>query len=357
PDAWLHLPAAGEPAEWREGSDRIPLVLPPDGDDLRTLLALRDAGPVIRVAGRFTLWDGDRRLRYLLAETSGDRTHVSIADARLSDGVTELCLHAVGQRVRAGVQGLRVPLTIVDDCRPVAPVIDCATPLPRLDEGPLVHVPPSAGLVDPVMNDETYAQERSWLHPAMALALMRAARTTACVGAEEGWPGTGFPLVIGDASLADGATPRWEGHLAHPAGSHVDGWDVDVSYPQLGFAPDNDMRAICRHGTDADDQRYCLDAPVTLDVRRAALLTGLLAEDPRVRCVGVDGRVGPLLVEARAALREAGRLAARPDDKLCFETEDTGRGWLRGHHDHLHVAGARPPAGEGRPSPSWHRPD
>ena len=53
--------------------------------------------------------------------------------------------------------------------------------------------------------------------------------------------------------------------------------------------------------------------------------------------------IGPGLLLQHASLHEAGLLPPVEPGRLCFETEDTGRGWLRGHHDHLHVSGARAP--------------
>ena len=57
---------------------------------------------------------------------------------------------------------------------------------------------------------------------------------------------------------------------------------------------------------------------------------------PLVRCIGVDGRVGPVLLAAQAALPGAGDTSLA--GKLCFEASDLGRGWFLDHYNHMHVS-------------------
>ena len=78
----------------------------------------------------------------------------------------------------------------------------------------------------------------------------------------------------------------------------------------------------------------CLGEPVLLDVVRTAYFVRRLSELDLIRCIGVDGMIAPLLEEAV----EAEGLVGWEDLKLCYETEDEGRGWYRAHHHHMHVA-------------------
>ena len=327
------------------------LEVPPRLSRLRSALGLGVTGEgatrTVRFAGLFLPWTEGARVRWLEGQTelATGRTDLWVTDREVATGQLSRCLYATGQGVSVRRDDgrqlvLDTQLDVTGHCAAPAPALDCAA-APIEVAGPgLIRLPEGPGLLDPVMNGETEAQERGWIQPVVASALLDAARRTACASAD--WPGTGWPLVVGDRSLADGSIPSWQGVPAHPEGSHTDGWDADVSYFQAGYAPDNDMRPVCVHVDEQGDHQHCLGAPVLLDVKRTALFVGLLANSPHVACVGVDGQIGPRLLQAQAELVDEGRLPRVRSDKLCFETRDRGRGWYRGHHDHLHVQGARP---------------
>jgi hypothetical protein len=78
--------------------------------------------------------------------------------------------------------------------------------------------------------------------------------------------------------------------------------------------------------------------PRTLDVRRTALFVSLLSESGAVRCIGVDGRVGPAVERAQADLAAASIGPREPKSRLCYELEDTGRGWYVQHYNHMHIS-------------------
>jgi len=65
-----------------------------------------------------------------------------------------------------------------------------------------------------------------------------------------------------------------------------------------------------------------------------------LAEHPRLRVIGVDGQVGIRLEETFGEFSNLGWSdpGARETIPLAYEIEDTGRGWFRFHHDHMHVS-------------------
>lgn len=340
--AWL--PAAG-----------VQLSVPERLADFREAadlgISMRNGEPTVRFAGQFLVWSEERRVRWLLGETRVNQgsTQLWVVDRDLGTGTEASCAFAQGhaastEKPEPSTLRVRTQLTVGATCAAPPPPLACDGPPPtvRRKGRRMVRLPEGGALLDPVMNGETTAQERGWIQPVVANALHRAAHETLCIAAERGWPGTGWPLVVGDRSLRDGSIPTWQGVPAHPSGSHTDGWDADIAYFQAGWAPDNDMRPVCVHADTRTDHRHCLHDPVLLDARRTAMFIGLLAQSKHVRCVGVDGRVARRVLEAQRSLAAEGLLDA-VGDKLCFESEDTGRGWFYGHHDHLHVQGQRPP--------------
>ena len=107
--------------------------------------------------------------------------------------------------------------------------------------------------------------------------------------------GNGFPLGLGDMSEADGAIPGTAvGDPGHPSGSHTDGHDIDIAYYQ-NQPPDNHLRPVCDHVLGGYDQYHCTGEPYRLDLWRSTLFLGALLTSDRVRVIGVDGKIGPLV--------------------------------------------------------------
>jgi hypothetical protein len=80
--------------------------------------------------------------------------------------------------------------------------------------------------------------------------------------------------------------------------------------------------------------------PILLDPWRTALLIAYIAENPAIRVIGVDGKVGPVIETALDQLVKAGWL---PDIDgvyipLAYEVENTGLGWFYHHYHHMHVS-------------------
>jgi hypothetical protein len=75
------------------------------------------------------------------------------------------------------------------------------------------------------------------------------------------------------------------------------------------------------------------------------LFIGVLLEDARVRVIGVDGlAASPILAafDELCAARWIEPAACARRTRIAYETTDTGRGWFRGHHNHMHVSWQRP---------------
>lgn len=139
------------------------------------------------------------------------------------------------------------------------------------------------------------------------------------------------------------------GSPGHPAGTHVNGFDMDLAYFQT-TTPDNKLRAICEHKEGTKDQYRCVKEPHLLDAWRSSLLLGAFLSSPRIRVIGVDGKVGPIVQAAMPRLCAAGYLPAAActaaKTKLAFETTNEGRGWYQFHHHHFHIS-LRPPTSSG----------
>ena len=151
----------------------------------------------------------------------------------------------------------------------VAGTCDAPSP-PQCD---LIQFAPSvgAGYVDYKPNEGHTGQEHNWLQEDLVVAVKAAA---ASVSTEGNAAGVGF----GDMSLADGSTPATQ-----PLTTHRNGVDIDFSYFQSGA--DNAFRYIC---ADVDSGNGNCSSTPDFDARRTALFIARLAENPRLRVVGLD---------------------------------------------------------------------
>ena len=208
--------------------------------------------------------------------------------------------------------------------------------------GELIPFEPDTGdgWWDYPINGETETDEyRSWARRDLVLLVQYAAAVVRCTS--QTWPfGNGAPLGLGDMSEEDGDIPGTrDGDPAHPYGSHTNGKDMDIAYYQLA-ADDNRLRPVCPHTSGGSDVYHCTGAPTDLDVWRSALFIAALHDSPQMRVLGVDGRIGPLVEDAIDELCASGWFAggACSDLQLAYETSDTGSGWYRFHHHHLHVS-------------------
>lgn len=196
------------------------------------------------------------------------------------------------------------------------------------------------GYWDYPLNGETSDdQYRSYLRGDVVALVRFATAFTACRTAD--WDfGNGGDLGLGDMSEADGAIPGTSiGSPGHPDGTHTNGADIDIAYYQVGTG-DNRLRAVCDHTANGADQYHCVSPPDRLDVWRTAMVLGAMHASPNVRVIGVDGQAGPLIVEARDALCDAGWLEPSMCGRMniTYETEDEGRGWYYFHHHHFHLS-------------------
>ncbi len=237
---------------------------------------------------------------------------------------------------------------VASDTRESGTVTGCELP-PRDCEGTtsycgeLIPFDPKKGLgYDdyPINGESSTNQYRSYARRDLMILVKYASAYVECKA--KGWPGgNGAPLGLGDMSEKSGAIPGTsDGDPAHPSGSHTNGYDMDIAYFQ-STGTNNYLRAICPHTTNGYDAYHCTGAPTILDVKRSALFLGALLLSPRTRIIGVDGKVGPLVEPAIESFCADGTLPQAACDnltRLAWETTDTGRGWFKFHHHHLHVS-------------------
>ena len=218
------------------------------------------------------------------------------------------------------------------------PTRDCV----GADCGTLVYFDPrtTAAYDDYPINGETAAnQYRSYLRKDLMMLLKYATAKVACKTAA--WTaGNGGALGYGDMSEANGAIPGTSiGSPGHPAGTHTNGYDIDLGYFQSGTA-DNRLRPICPHTSAGAEANHCTAAPTNLDLWRHAMFLGIVFESARTRVIGVDGQAGPQLVSAIDTLCDSGWLDATACNNvsLAYETTDQGLGWYYFHHHHSHIS-------------------
>ena len=193
---------------------------------------------------------------------------------------------------------------------------------------------------DYAINGETATnQYRSYLRTDLKMLVDYATAKTYCKTAA--WtPGTARPIGLGDMSESNGAIPGTSiGQPGHPAGTHTNGYDIDLGYYQLG-TPDNRLRPICPHTNGTTEANHCTADPNSLDVWRHALFLGHVFESTRTRVVGVDGKAGPLLMSALGNLCTNGWLSTTACNNivLAYEVTNNNQGWYYFHHHHSHIS-------------------
>lgn len=207
---------------------------------------------------------------------------------------------------------------------------------------------PLLGYVDYPENGESWDDQfRSFLRRDLSMAIQYAAAKTACK-AKDWLMGNGGPVGLVDMSEADGSIPGTSiGYPGHPAKTHTDGFDIDVAYFQVD-TDDNRARSICEHLEDGVEAYHCTAAPNILDPWRTALFIGTLYEHPRLRLVGVDGKVGPMIEACMETLCAdgwlTGPICGADPPPFLYEVVDKGMGFFKHHHHHFHVSLKKPDA-------------
>ena len=249
----------------------------------------------------------------------------------------------------AGGAGNRVAVNSYDltmDLAPYSDGSDCVAHydledcLGRVDgEVKLYQFPfpdPDDGFVGDGYMFETYSNYR-WARREAIMYLRYALQAV-----QQQFSGT-VPLAIIDISQRDGLTPGMDiGILRHPETSHDQGGNIDVAYYQTG--PDNSARVICDGEGGSHDGYHCDESSVDthiVDLERTAYFLAKLAcmpdcENTRLRVVGVDQVIGPLLDKAALELKNSSIIS---EDEFIniYNRLAYGDGWPY-HHHHIHLS-------------------
>jgi hypothetical protein len=210
------------------------------------------------------------------------------------------------------------------------------------------------GYLNYPVNGETFEnQYRSYLRLDLMMTVKYAAAKVACKTAN--WTYVEFhPVWLIDMSEEDGSIPGTSiGRPGHPAGTHVNGSDLDIAYfhtdvPKVwpwekddpALVKGNQAMVICKPTIFGMGVHHCRQMSKLLDPWRTALLIAYISENPAIRVIGVDGKVGPTIESALNQLVEAGWLAEteRANITLAYEEENNGMGWYYHHFHHMHVS-------------------
>ena len=158
----------------------------------------------------------------------------------------------------------------------------------------------------------------------------------------EAFPGTSSPLGLIDTCQIDGITPGYDvGDPRHPESTHDQGGNQDLGYFQTDG--NNESEIICGDGSKHADG-FCSPAAVTMhkvDLPRQAFFMAQLYASPRVRVIGVDKIIGPLIegaAEVLAALDPSDPQFISSSQLAQFKSSMAyGDGWPY-HHHHIHLS-------------------
>lgn len=147
------------------------------------------------------------------------------------------------------------------------------------------------------------------------------------------FPGT-KPLGIADISQRNGMTPGNDiGILRHPESSHDQGGNVDLAYfttlARDGLVPYNDGHVICDAAGGSNDGSFCTAGAATshvVDLQRQVYFLAQLFDHPRIRVIGVDRVIGPLLQAEAQRQRDLGLISQTARDRLTSLLA-SGDGW------------------------------
>jgi hypothetical protein len=154
---------------------------------------------------------------------------------------------------------------------------------------------------------------------------------------EARFPGTN-PIGFIDQCQRDAITPGYDvDDPRHPESTHDQGGNIDIAYYQTGS--DNHARIICDNAEGSEDGSYCLASAGTthiVDLQRQVYFMAMLTRSPRVRVIGVDRVIAPLL-EAQARTMQSSGVITMTEMNAVIDSMAYGDGWPF-HHHHIHLS-------------------
>jgi hypothetical protein len=152
---------------------------------------------------------------------------------------------------------------------------------------------------------------------------------------QQKFPGTG-PLGLIDMADKDAVTPGYDvGDPRHPESTHDQGGNLDIAYYQSDG--DSSAEVVCGpDGTDTDGYWCTSVKNHIMDVPRTTYFMAMIAKHPRLRVIGVDQLLAPLIEAEAKKQSEAGYYS-----KSLYQTLVNGLAYGEGwpfHHHHMHVS-------------------
>ncbi|MCO4795262.1 MAG: hypothetical protein KC493_16205 [Bacteriovoracaceae bacterium] len=180
----------------------------------------------------------------------------------------------------------------------------------------------------------THYERKSYLKKYVMQEIQQAAHFTKC---SKGGDSALGPLGLGDMGSASGHDID-----GHPPGTHSDGKSIDIAYFQKRGS-NNHLRPVCPHRINGREAYHCVGEADNIDYERTALFMAKLLESPKLRIIGVDGKIEDKLVReikrlCRPGLSLHGSKACGRTNLITSEKENTGRGWYHHHHHHFHAS-------------------
>ncbi len=152
---------------------------------------------------------------------------------------------------------------------------------------------------------------------------------------QQQFPGTG-PLGLIDMCDKDGVTPGFDvGDPRHPASTHDQGGNIDIAYYQTDG--DSSAESVCGPNNTDNNQYFCTSTTNhIMDVPRTAYFITMLARHPRLRVIGCDTLLAPLIIAEINAQAAAG-LYTQAEAAAAINSLAYGDGWPF-HHHHIHLS-------------------
>ncbi len=198
----------------------------------------------------------------------------------------------------------------------------------------IVHHFPFARADDPYVPDgymlESYSSYR-WLRRELIMLVRHAIHEV-----QQKFPHTD-PLGLLDMGDKHAVTPGFDvGDPRHPESTHDQGGNIDIAYYQTDG--ENDGQIVCGANENLNnDGYYCTSTTGNvLDVARTAYFMAVLNLHPRLRVIGVDAMLAPLIQAEARKQRDAGDITAKQYSDLVANMA-SGDGWPF-HHHHMHVS-------------------
>jgi hypothetical protein len=231
-----------------------------------------------------------------------------------------------------------IPWTDGRDCTPTYPQDECeGRPGGRLD---LIQFPfpdPGDGYVGDGYRFDSLANYR-WLRRETIMLVRYAIRSV-----QQKFAGT-KPLGLIDMCQRDGITPGYDiNDPRHPESTHDQGGNIDIAYyttlASSGTLAYNEARIICDANEGNHNGSFCNPSAAqthVVDLPRQVYFMAKLFESPRLRVIGVDQVIAPLLQQEAARQFQAGDITQAQRDAFSSKMA-YGSGWPF-HHHHIHLS-------------------